>query len=67
MSGYRIVLLILLACLSVSQIATWVMLSRIKGDLDYERARSWHRGDDLSQPGYFPPRWPGEFEYVPPK
>jgi hypothetical protein len=39
------VLIVLVICLLVSQLATWVMLFRIQGDMAYENMRTVHRGE----------------------
>jgi hypothetical protein len=41
----RLLLIVLLVILLVSQAAAWVILSRIQGDIDYERMRTVHRGE----------------------
>jgi hypothetical protein len=38
-------LIIVVACLLVSQIATWVMLSRMQADMAYEHMRPVHRAE----------------------
>lgn len=48
-------LITLVVCLLMSQIATWVMLYRIQGDMAYEHMRAVHRGE-YGTFGYLPPR-----------